>query len=260
MIPRIYRRWRLFSLNSQDYSLRFGIGQTASEIAVLEAIQRFLYELPDKYSIKRNNTNLVKLAIYNAAKDRDHERMAYLTVNQTDFILNVILPFFDSLIWLSKKEEDYKHWKLILNIINQGKHFTDEGKELISLIAVRKRAMNNNRLTSNLSLTCDPLDSSSFMEVKERVLKLLSSLSNYELQPDGKILIKSSATYFKGRGNVGVKVLDEEGELIYSFNSIKDCALFFNVHSRTINRRLGNGSFVEFNGKNLVFKREVLLP
>ena len=240
-----------------DYSLRFGIGQTASEIAVMEAIQRFLYGLPGKYSIKRNNTNLVKLATYNAAKDRDHERMAYITVNQTDFIMNVILPFFDSLIWLSKKEQDYQDWKLNLNIINQGKHFTEEGKELISLIA---KTMNNNRLTTNLALTSDPLDSSSFMEVKERALKLLSSPSNYELQPDGKILIKSSGTYFKGRGNVGVKVLDEEGELIYSFNSIKDCALFFNVHSRTINRRLDNGSFVEFNGKNLVFKREVLLP
>jgi len=240
-----------------DYSLRFGIGQTASEIAVMEAIQRFLYGLPGKYSIKRNNTNLVKLATYNAAKDRDHERMAYITVNQTDFIMNVILPFFDSLIWLSKKEQDYQDWKLILNIINQGKHFTGEGKELISLIA---KTMNNNRLTTNLALTGEPLDSSSFMEVKERALKLLSSPSNYELQPDGKILIKSLGTYFKGRGNVGVRVLDEEGELIYSFNSIKDCALFFNVHSRTINRRLDNGSFVEFNGKNLVFKREVLLP
>jgi len=246
-----------FSVNSQDYSLRFGIGQTASEIAVMEAIQIFLYGLPGKYSIKGNNTNLVKLATYNAAKDRNHERMAYITVNQTDFIMNVILPFFDSLIWLSKKEQDYQDWKLNLNIINQGKHFTEEGKELISLIA---KTMNNNRLTTNLALTSDPLDSSSFMEVKERALKLLSSPSNYELQPDGKILIKSSGTYFKGRGNVGVKVLDEEGELIYSFNSIKDCALFFNVHSRTINRRLDNGSFVEFNGKNLVFKREVLLP
>ena len=50
------------------------------------------------------------------------------------------------------------------------------------------------------------------------------------------------------------------GVLVYNFSSIKECALFFNVHSRTINRRLENGSFIEFNGINLVFKREVSLP
>lgn len=247
-----------FSVNSQDYTLRFGIGQTYKEIAVLEAIQKFLLGLPGKYLIKRNNTNLVKLATYNSAKDRDHDPMVYLTVNQRDYITNVILPFFDNLIWLSKKKQDYQDWKLILNIINQGKHFTAEGKELISLITKR---INNNRLSTNLALTSPQREkSSSLMTLEERVLNLLSSPSNYELQPDGKILIKSLGTYLKGRGNVGVRVLDEKGELIYNFNSIQECALFFNVHSRTINRRLEKGSFIEFNGKNLVFKREVSLP
>ena len=56
----------------------------------------------------------------------------------------------DNLIWLSKKGKDYQDWKLILNIINQGKHFSalrlEEGKELISLISLQ---MNNNRLSTN---------------------------------------------------------------------------------------------------------------
>jgi len=64
----------------------------------MAAIQGFLYELPGKYIIKRINSNIVKLATYNAAKDRDYQRMAYITVNQTDFITNVLLPFFDSLV------------------------------------------------------------------------------------------------------------------------------------------------------------------
>jgi hypothetical protein len=57
------------------------------------------------------------------------------------------------------------------------------------------------------------------MSLEKRVLNLLSSPSNYELQPDGKILIKSLGTYLKGRGNVGVRVSDEKGELVYNFNS-----------------------------------------
>jgi hypothetical protein len=133
--------------------------------------------------------------------------------------------------------------------------------------------MNNNRLSTSLTYQeVSKLDNEALLtpissvgagereitflkedKVKERVLKLLSAPSNYETQPDGKILIKSTGTYLKGRGNVGVKVLDEKGGLVYSFNSIKDCALFFNVHSRTINRRLDKGNIVEYNGKNLIF-------
>ena len=118
--------------------------------------------------------------------------------------------------------------------------------------------MNNSRLSTNLASK----GKESFIanDIEERVLKLLSTPSNYEVQPDGKILIKSSGTYLKGRGNVGVDVLDEGGNLIHHFYSIKDCALFFNVHIRTINRRLDSGSYTEFNGKNLVFKRVISLP
>lgn len=114
--------------------------------------------------------------------------------------------------------------------------------------------MNSNRLSTNIAY-----NNPSLVNIKERVLKLLSSPSNYEIQADGKILIKSTGTYLKGRGNLGVKVFGDRGEIIYSFNSIKDCALFFNVHSRTIIRRLDSGNFLEFKGKNLVFKRELPL-
>lgn len=116
--------------------------------------------------------------------------MTYIAVNQTDFLTNVLVPFFDNLIWLSKKEKDYKDWKLILKILNQGKHFTNEGKEVISLI---KNRMNANRLSTNLKVEREEhgtLDTMAF--------KLLSSPSNYEMQSYGKILIKSLGTYKKG--------------------------------------------------------------
>ena len=244
-----------FSVNRQGYVL-FGIGQTSQEIGVLEAIQKFILGLPGKFIVKRNNTNFVKLVTQNPVKGRNHKPMASIIVNQTDLLIDVLIPFFDNLIWLSKKKKDYQDWKLILYIIKQGKHFIAEGAELIALISKR---MNNNRLSTNLAPSSEE-GSCSSQDIQERALNLLSSPSNYELQPDGRILIKSLGTYLKGRGNVGVKVLDEKGELVFHFNSIKDCALFFNVHSRTINRRLANSSYVEFNGKNLVFKREVSLP
>lgn len=116
--------------------------------------------------------------------------------------------------------------------------------------------MNNYRLSTSFT----PVEDASQIDVKERALKLLSFPSNYEVQANGKILRKSLGTYLKGRGNVGVNVLNANGEIVFKFNSIKDCALFFNVHTRTINRRLENGSLVEYKNQNLVFKREMLLP
>jgi hypothetical protein len=119
--------------------------------------------------------------------------------------------------------------------------------------------MNNNRLSTNLaSLSKEEVYSEN--SIRERILKLLESPSNYEMQSDGKILIKSSGTYLKGKGNIGVIVLDENGELVYNFSSIKEAALFFNVHSRTIIRRLEKNSSIDVNGKNLVFKRKISLP
>jgi hypothetical protein len=268
---RITRYWLLgflegdgfFSVNQSDYTLKFGISQACYELNVLEEIKKFLLNLPGEYSVKRKNSEVINLKTYNQAKGRDHKPMSTMIISQSSYIINVLIPFLDTLNWLSKKEQDYKDWKLIINIISQGKHFTDEGKELISLIS---KEMNNYRLSTSLASQEEAkgLDNEAHFSnlkednVRERVLKLLSDPSNYEVQPDGRVLIKSTGTYFKGRGNVGVKVLDDKGVLVYKFNSIKDCALFFNVHSRTINRRLNNGNFVEFNGKNLIFKREII--
>ena len=129
-----------------------------------ESNKIFLIEFTREYSIKRSITNLIKVETYNQAKDRDSRPMTYLIVNQTDF-LNVLVPLFDSLIWLSKKEKDYQDWRLILDILKQGKHFIDEGKELVTLIA---KNMNNNRLSTNLaSKMCSP------KTIQKRALKLL---------------------------------------------------------------------------------------
>ena len=106
-------------------------------------------------------------------------------MSQSSYIINVLIPFLDTLNWLSKKEQDdYKDWKLIMNIISQGKHFTVEGKELISLIS---KGMNNYRLSTSLAFQEEAkgLDNEAHTSnlkednVREKVLKLLSGPSNY---------------------------------------------------------------------------------
>jgi hypothetical protein len=95
-----------FSVSSPN-RLTFGIGQTISEIKVLYAIREFLLNLPDSYRITRKDTNVVALDQDNKAKNEKYKPMAKIQIYKTDYITNVLVPFFDSLKWLSKKELDY---------------------------------------------------------------------------------------------------------------------------------------------------------
>lgn len=88
-----------FSVATKSQRLEFGIGQTASELNVLEAIQEFILNLPGNYKITRSDTNAVSLNLDNKAKDSNSKPIAKIQVYKTDFITNILVPFFDNLIW-----------------------------------------------------------------------------------------------------------------------------------------------------------------
>lgn len=73
-------------------------------------------------------------------------------------------------------------------------------------------------------------------------LGLLNAPSNDEVHP-------------KGKGTESLEVLDDKGLLRNSFTSVNECALFYGVSIRTINRRLAKNVYFTFNGKNLKIKR-----
>jgi hypothetical protein len=87
-----------FSVATKSQRLEFGIGQTASELNVLEAIQEFILNLPGNYKITRSDTNAVSLNLDNKAKDYNSKPIAKIQVYKTDFITNILVPFFDNLI------------------------------------------------------------------------------------------------------------------------------------------------------------------
>jgi len=201
-----------FSIAQTGYNrLEFGIPQTLNELPVLESIKQFLLNLPGNYNITRTDTNVVGLNIDKKPKNENSKPMAKIQIYKTDYINNVLIPFFDNLNWLSKKKFDYIDWKLILTLKNQGKHFTKEGKEVIMLISKR---MNRNRLSTNLARL--DIDDKIF---QEKLLNLLNEPSNLEIHSNGKIWIKSKGIYLKGRGNVKLEVLDDKGSLFKSFDS-----------------------------------------
>jgi len=147
--------------------------------------------------------------------------MVKIQIYKSDYIKNVLVPFFDNLNWLSKKKLDYLDWKTVLYLKTQGKHFLPEGQNLIFSIFNR---MNQNRLSTN------QISDNKDLNLENKIKDLLDAPSNYEIHPNGKIFIKSSGLYLKGRGNINVQMFNEQGLLVNYFDSILDCASFFNFN------------------------------
>jgi hypothetical protein len=245
-----------FSITKNNYfTLELGISQTLSEKKVMSKIKEFLLDLPGNYKIRSKLSNVVALNEDKKAKNENSNPMVKIQISDSDFIKNVIIPFLDNLIWLSKKRLDYLDWKTILKLKSEGKHYLPEGKEIILSICNR---MNQNRLSTNITESEELFNKSSRAESLEiRLNSLLNSPSNLEYHSNGKIYIKSLGKYLKGRGNVGLDLFNSNGILIKSFDSIIDCASFFKVHSRTIIRRLDSGKKFEFENEIYTLKRKV---
>jgi hypothetical protein len=110
-----------------------------------------------------------------------------LRICREDALHLVIIPLFDSVVWRSKKSEDYQDWKAILLIKQKFLHYTSKGKDLIEKLLAQ---MNNYRLsTSGIPRVNRAL-------LLSEVADLLKEPANAELR-DGKIWIKSENRFLK---------------------------------------------------------------
>lgn len=50
------------------------------------------------------------------------------------YICNYFIPMLDGLTFLSKKELDYKDWKLGINVIARGLHLTEPGQNYLKFL------------------------------------------------------------------------------------------------------------------------------
>jgi len=219
-----------FTLNNKkDFTLEFGISQTLTEKKIMLEIKKFLLDLPGKYPIRNINTNVVPIYEDKKAKNDSSKPMVKIQISNTNFIKNIIIPFLDNLIWLSKKELDYLDWRIILNLKMEGKHFLPQGKEIITAISQR---MNLNRFSTNIKhfsykfalrpfpiewaeenkfSIYHPLDRVNINiinknDLDSKIKLLLEAPSNFEYHKNGKIFIKSEGKYLKSRGNINVEV------------------------------------------------------
>jgi hypothetical protein len=109
--------------------------------------------------------------------------------------------------------------------------------------------MNINRLSTNLNNIGIPLD------LDERIKNLINAPLNLERLQNGKIFIKSTGVCLRPGRSIQINVMDNNGLIINSFSTIKDCALFFNMRKTTFCRKLDKGDPILFKNESFFVKR-----
>jgi len=121
-----------------------------------------------------------------------------------------------------------------------GLHYLPEGKEIILEILGQ---MNNCRLSTNKTLKVDR------HELYDKANLLLNTPSNFELLEDGSKLIKSKGTVFSRRSRTKVALLDKEGNVFKTFESMVDCGKFLGIYSSTVKYKIKNKNPVLYNNE-----------
>lgn len=209
----------------------------------METIKSFLFDLAKSKCLKEGYVYVTKI------KNTSPEAVYILSVKNKDLVEKVLIPFFDSMIWHSKKQLDYSDWKFVFKIKQLGLHYTKPGEDLIGFILSR---MNNNRLTISKEGIESMKTVRSFSP--SEIDKIMSGPSNYERQEDGKILIKSSNKNSFTWKNIEVELRDPQGFIFKTFKSITNCEKFLGVSSHTITKRIKTNKSVFFNDREYYVK------
>lgn len=179
-----------------------------------------------------HSTDKLAARIYSGKADSNDQIVNEVVVRQLEFITKVLIPLLDSANWRSKKEKDYKDWKALINIVELGLHYTDEGKLIIERVLAQ---MNNNRLSTNKTHS----DEDRALLLLDISL-LISKGSNY-INKDGKIFIKSLNRPLSINKKVAVEVVEvSSGEVLDAFNSVSELARKLEINLQTAHYRVNN--------------------
>lgn len=232
-----------FNVSKNNYRLVFCIAQSEKDLVLMQEIKNFFYSIAP-------SSNLGDGVGFSSTKRYPH--MPYAVINlliqNQNFIANVLIPFFDSLTFNSKKELDYKDWKTVYKLKQLGLNYTGEGIKVIDQILSQ---MNNRRLSTNSSAKVDRT------LLTNNVEKLLNGPSNFEIKENGQIWIKSLNSYKRGSNAKSIKVQLQEsnGLVLNTFDSISSCARFLGVHPPRVKALLDNSKSILFDNKYYFIKK-----
>lgn len=259
---RITRYWLLgfvegdgsFTLvKINKYSLRFDISQSSKDLSLMVEIKNYLNRLPGELDSSKDYGDVVSLAI-NKTPERLPYDMLNITIKGSLYITNVLIPFFDSMVWLTKKELDYQDWKVVLKLRQLGLHYTSAGLKVIEQIFSQ---INNNRLsTAPLNLINEGKKSSVVDKIliQKDIDRLLTGPSNLEIREGDRVWIKSLNKFYSG-GKIRLELIDEKGLMLYSFDSVSSCSDFLGVSRKTVMKKLVENKAVLLDNKVMYIKK-----
>ena len=228
------------------FSVTFSLTQK-NNTDLMRAIQKFFQSLAVRFNLP-NEQEAVRISLDSRIGNKGD--ITSLHISRTDYLTLVLIPFFDSLTWGSKKENDYNDWKTILQLKKLGLHYTEKGVTIINLIISQ---MNLNRSSTNAAKMSQPqLDA-----LKDDIVKLLAGPSNLEEKKDGRIFIKSLNKYYTGSGSIKIELQNKDGLVVNTFGSISECAKFLGLAPLTVTTRLQKNMPIVLND-NVVFVKKRL--
>ena len=174
----------------------------------------------------------------------NYKPISILEISQIDFICNILIPYFDSIEFRTKKFKDYLDFKTIAFLILEGKYLTKRGKELIIKLG---DTMNNNRLSSNSNpLIMDET-------TKSELDFLIKSEPLIHIDSEGRAKIIYENKYIRSTYIIKVSFLN--GSFNYFTNGVS-CAKFLHVSNYTITQRLNDGKPIK-NKEGLVVAQSI---
>lgn len=99
-----------WNVDKKNYLLSSSIVQSSKDLELMEAIKNYLNNL------NRHFSDVVSLVRHKNNKRVNQSDMINLIVTKTEFIYQILVPFFQKMIWLSKKEMDFADWVSILEL------------------------------------------------------------------------------------------------------------------------------------------------
>lgn len=221
-----------FYLNKHDMTAHVSFVTTTPNKVVLENIRQFLLNHLDEYSyILASCTKLIN--IYDRKIKENNKPISIIEISQIDYICNILIPYFDSLQFRTKKYKDYLDFRTIAFLMLEDKHLTEKGKQLIIKLG---DTMNNNRLSTNSNPLI--LDKAT----KSELDLVIKSKALIEIDSEGRAMIIKDKKYI--RSTYIIKAIFFNGSISYFTNGVS-CAKALYVSNNTITQRLNDGKPVK---------------
>jgi hypothetical protein len=269
-----------FWVRKKELVLYFALSQAHTDLRLMKEISQFLNNLPGAKSDIQPKELLTHLEcnydgvarLYTYKKSTTESRGEWdIKVADARFIWNVLIPFFDSLIWHSKKHKDFQDWKVIFKLKKLGLHYTKEGLELIEKIMSQMNTLRSAKRVlgcfagKRLSSSDSPRVNRA--ELDAEIFRLLNdpASNNYELK-EGRIWIKSLNRFQKEFRSSLIQVWDNQGNLLETYPSpsgffllskkkMNNCSKSLGINRTTLDYRLQKNITFKYEGKLVYLKR-----